>query len=241
MMGMELFLIGLVKVILINIVLSGDNAVVIALACRNLPVEQQKKAIFLGSFGAIALRVILTFVAVWLLNIPFVQVLGGVMLLYIAVKLLKNDGAEEELQSSSHLGQAIKTIILADLVMSLDNVLAVAGAASGNLALIGIGLAISIPLIIWGSQLLMSIMNRFPVIVLLGAGLLGYTAGEMVLSDKLVGHFIENLAPVLHYVLPIVLAVGVVVVGKKLGKKQPGHPTGNDGQDDDEEHQTASA
>ncbi|MFD0681982.1 MULTISPECIES: TerC family protein [unclassified Paenibacillus] len=215
---MDALLVGLLKIILINIVLSGDNAVVIALACRNLPSNQQKKAIFYGSFGAIGLRVILTFLAVWLLQIPFVQVAGGLLLVYIAIKLLKGDG-EESIHSGTTMSEAIKTIIIADLVMSLDNVLAVAGAAEGNLLLIGLGLAISIPLIIWGSQLLMSLMNRFPIIVWLGAGLLGYTAGEMVISDKAAGHFFETFIPAVHYIIPIGLAALVIVLGRLLSRK----------------------
>ena len=214
------FLIGLLKLILLDIVLSGDNAVVIALACRNLPAEQQKKAIFWGSFAAIALRVVLTFVAVWLLKLPFVEIIGGLLLVYIAVKLIKGDEETETLKSGTKMGEAVKTIILADFIMSLDNVLAIAGVSHGNLLLIVIGLAISIPLIIWGSQLLLRLMNRFPVIVLVGAGLLGYTAGEMVLSDKIIGHFIESNFPLAHYVIPIGLAVLVIVFGKLAEKKK---------------------
>ncbi|NEW06312.1 TerC family protein [Paenibacillus sp. SYP-B3998] len=217
---MEWLLLGLLKIIVINIVLSGDNAIVIALACRNLPVDQQKKAIFFGSFGAIALRVILTFVAVWMLQIPFVQVIGGLLLIWIALKLMKNEEQEEKLASSQHLGTAIKTILIADLVMSLDNVLAVAGAANGQMMLIIIGLAISIPLIIWGSKLLMTLMNRFPIIVVLGVGLLGYTSGEMIMSDKAIAARMVSVHPVLHYALPILLAAAVIVVGKLMQKKQ---------------------
>ncbi|WP_442597127.1 TerC family protein [Neobacillus sp. D3-1R] len=212
-------LLGLLQIILINIVLSGDNAVVIALACRNLDVKYQKKAIFFGSFGAIALRIILTFVAVYLLKIPFLNFIGGVLLLWIAIKLLKGED-EEDIKASSNLMGAIKTIIFADLIMSLDNVVAVAGAAHGNMLLIIIGLAISIPLIIWGSQLLMAIMGRFPIIVILGAALLGYTAGEMMLSDKAVGHFLEDISPALHTILPILLAAFVVIVGKFSGNSK---------------------
>ncbi|MCY9667818.1 TerC family protein [Paenibacillus alginolyticus] len=212
--------VGLFKLILINIVLSGDNAIVIALACRNLPSNQQKKAIFWGSIGAIGLRIVLTFIAVWLLEIPFVQIAGGLLLIYIAIKLLKNDGKEEQIQSSSKMGQAIKTIIIADLIMSLDNVLAMAGAARGNFLLIGLGLTISIPLIVWGSQLLMRLMNRFPIIVLLGAGLLGYTAGEMVLNDKTVEKFIESIFQAGHDMIPIGLAILVMFVGKIVSKKK---------------------
>jgi YjbE family integral membrane protein len=213
-------LVGLLKLILINIVLSGDNAVVIALACRNLPAHQQKKAILWGSGGAIGLRIILTVVAVWLLQIPFVQLAGALLLIYIAIKLLKSDDNEEHIKSNSKLGAAIKTIIVADLVMSLDNVLAVAGAANGNLWLIGVGLAISIPLIVWGSQLLMSLMNRFPVIVLIGAGLLGYTAGEMAVTDKAIGAFIDSTFHAGHTIIPIVLALLVIGTGKILSKKK---------------------
>ncbi|WP_201004012.1 TerC family protein [Paenibacillus glycanilyticus] len=209
-------LIDLVKLMVINIVLSGDNAIVIALACRNLPAEQQKKAVFWGSFGAIGLRIVLTVAAVWLLKIPLLQVIGSLMLLYIAVKLLISDGEEEQVRSGNSLKEAIKTIIIADLVMSLDNVLAVAGAANGNILLIGLGLAISVPLIIWASKLLMVIMNRFPIIVWAGAALLGYTAGEMILNDHAVGHHIEEAFPVGHIAIPVTMAVIVLLVGKLM-------------------------
>jgi YjbE family integral membrane protein len=218
------FWVGLFEIILINIVLSGDNAVVIALACRNLDDKYKKKAVFLGSFGAIALRVGLTFVAVYLLQIPYLNLIGGILLLWIAIKLLKGE-EEENIEGSSNLIGAIKTIIIADLVMSLDNVVAVAGAANGNMPLILIGLAISIPLIIWGSQLLMVIMNKFPIIIILGAGLLGYTAGEMILSDRAMHHFFENLNHSFHFIIPLLLAVFVVVVGKfnSFSKKRIQH------------------
>lgn len=222
-MGNE-FWVGLFEIILINIVLSGDNAVVIALACRNLDEKYQKKAVFLGSFGAIALRVGLTFVAVYLLQIPYLNLIGGILLLWIAIKLLKGE-EEEDIEGSSNLMGAIKTIIIADLVMSLDNVVAVAGAANGNMVLILIGLAISIPLIIWGSQILMVIMDKFPIIIILGAGLLGYTAGEMILSDRAIHHFFEDLNQSFHIIIPLLLAVFVVVVGKfsSFSKKRMQH------------------
>lgn len=222
-MGNE-FWVGLFEIILINIVLSGDNAVVIALACRNLDEKYQKKAVFLGSFGAIALRVGLTFVAVYLLQIPYLNLIGGILLLWIAIKLLKGE-EEEDIEGSSNLMGAIKTIIIADLVMSLDNVVAVAGAANGNMVLILIGLAISIPLIIWGSQILMVIMDKFPIIIILGAGLLGYTAGEMILSDRAIHHLFEDLNQSFHIIIPLLLAVFVVVVGKfsSFSKKRMQH------------------
>ncbi|MFD2368956.1 TerC family protein [Brevibacillus sp. GCM10020057] len=213
------FLLSLLQIIIVNLVLSGDNAVVIALACRNLKPDLQKKAVFWGSAGAIVLRIVLTFIAIWLLQIPMVQVVGGLLLIWIAIKLLKGEDEESHISSGSNMIEALKTIIFADLIMSLDNVIAVAGAANGNLLLVIFGLAISIPLIIWGSQLLMKLMNRFPIIVLLGAALLGYTAGEMIVGDKLVGGFIEETLPVLHIVLPVALALVVIAVGNYLKRK----------------------
>lgn len=227
-MDIEWLLLGLLKIIVINIVLSGDNAVVIALACKSLPPEQQKKAVFYGSFGAIVLRLVLTIAAVWLLRIPFVELAGGLLLLWIALKLMQGEEQEENLEASTHLGKAIRTIIIADLVMSLDNVVAVAGAASGNYILIALGLAISIPLIIWGSKLLMVLMNRFPVIVLLGVALLGYTAGEMMLSDSQLDAWVNSLPAFLHTLIPLLLAAAVVIAGNLLKRSRQLH--GNQGE-----------
>jgi len=212
------FFIGLIKIVLINIVLSGDNAVVIALACRRLPTNQQKKAVFWGSLGAVILRVFLTFVAVELLQVPFLKIVGGLLLVYIAINLLKGD-EDTNLKASTTLLGAVRTIIIADLIMSLDNVVAVAGAAGNNILLIIIGLAISIPLIIWGSQLLMKLMDRFPIIVILGAALLGYTAGEMIVGDDVLHRWIEGLGWAAEKGIPIILAVFVVVVGYLMKNK----------------------
>lgn len=212
------FFIGLVKIVVINIILSGDNAVVIALACRKLPTEQQKKAIFWGSFGAIILRVILTFAAVELLQIPFLKIVGGLLLVWIAVNLLKGDD-NTDLKASSTLIGAVRTIIIADLIMSLDNVVAVAGAAGNNILLIIIGLAVSIPLIVWGSQLLMKLMDRFPIIVTLGAALLGYTAGEMLVGDDALHQWAEAAGWIVEKGIPILLAVVVVVIGYTMKSK----------------------
>ncbi|WP_163102390.1 TerC family protein [Peribacillus alkalitolerans] len=209
----QALLLNLLEIILINIVLSGDNAVVIALACRNLPERYKKKAVFFGTLGAVVLRVLLTFVAVYLLTIPFLNFIGGLLLLWIAVNLLKGE-EEEDIKANATLMAAVRTIIIADLIMSLDNVVAVAGVANGNVTLIIIGLLISIPLIIWGSQLLMKIMEKFPIIIILGAGLLGYTAGEMMLKDQVVGHFLESILPGLHHIIPFALAALVIIVGK---------------------------
>ena len=211
------FILNLLEILLINIVLSGDNAVVIALACRNLPDEHRNKAVVFGTLGAVVLRVGLTFVAVYLLTIPFLNFIGGLLLLWIAISLLKGED-DGDIKANSTLAGAIKTIIIADLVMSLDNVVAVAGAANGSILLIILGLVISIPLIIWGSQLLMKIMEKFPIIIIAGAALLGYTAGEMIFKDKAVGHVLEGLNPYLHTIVPILLAILVVVVGKLSGR-----------------------
>ena len=214
------FWLALAQIILINIVLSGDNAVVIALACRSLPHEQQKKAILFGSVGAIVLRVLLTFFAVYLLTLPYLKLLGAALLLWIGIGLLKGEDDEEELEGHSGLMAAIKTIIIADLVMSLDNVIGVAAAAKGNLLLLVLGLVISIPLIIFGSTLILKLMNRFPIIITLGAALLGWVAGEMALSDPSIKAYVEN-NHLLHTLAPAAGAVVVVVVGKWLARRAP--------------------
>lgn len=171
-------------IMLANIVLSGDNAVVIAMAARSLKPEQQGKAIFWGSAAAIIMRIILTLVAIQLLAMPYLKIVGAILLVYIGVDLLSGGGDEEgEGKEIASLGAAIRTILIADLVMSLDNVLAVAAAAKGNVPLLVLGLVVSIPLIIFGSTLLMKIMERFPIIITLGAALLGFLAGEMLLTD----------------------------------------------------------
>ena len=212
------FWVALSQIILINIVLSGDNAVVIALACRSLPPQQQKKAILFGSVGAIVLRVILTFFAVYLLSQPYLKLVGAALLLWIGIGLLKGEDEEEDLGDNAGLWAAVKTIIIADLVMSLDNVIGVAAAAKGSVPLLVIGLVISIPLIIFGSTLILKLMNRFPVIITLGAGLLGWVAGEMTLTDPAIHDFIEK-HHYLHNILPALGAVIVVALGKYLASR----------------------
>ena len=214
------FWIALSQIILINIVLSGDNAVVIAMASRSLAPSQQKKAIVFGSLGAIVLRIILTFFAVYLLTLPYLKLIGAALLLWIGVGLLKGDNEEEKLEGHSNLAGAIKTIVLADLVMSLDNVVGVAAAAKGNVPLLVFGLVISIPLIIFGSTLILKLMDRFPVIITLGAALLGWVAGEMAISDPAVLGWAEQ-RHVLHTLIPALGAAGVVLTGKWLTSRQP--------------------
>jgi YjbE family integral membrane protein len=213
------FWIGLMKIIWINIILSGDNAVVIALAARSLPPDQQKKAVFFGSAAAVVLRIVLTVVAVQLLALPYLQLVGGLLLLYIGVQLLsENDEGEGHAKEHGSLMAAVRTILIADLVMSLDNVIAVAAAAKGNTTLLIIGLAISIPLVIFGSTLMIKLMERFPVIIVLGAALIGWVGGETMVSDvSLKDVLLAN--PWLHYVAAAVGAVVVIGLGKALAAK----------------------
>ena len=207
------FLAALAQIMLVNIVLSGDNAVVIALAARNLPAELQKKAILFGSGGAIVLRIALTVVAVEILKIPFLQGIGGLLLVWIALQLLiEEDDEGEAHHSHSDLKGAIKTILIADVVMSLDNTLAIAGVAKGDWTLLITGLALSIPLIVVGSTLIMKIMDRFPVVVYIGAALIAWTAGEMIDSDPAVLPYLPHAIHGTPY-LPILLTMGVVGYG----------------------------
>ena len=208
------------SIILANILLSGDNAVVIALAARSLPPEQQKKAIFWGSGAAIVMRIVLTILAAELLRFPFLKIVGGLALMYIGVDLL-NEGDDDEGEASGEkagMFAAIRTILVADLVMSLDNVLAVAAAAKGDNALLIAGLAISIPLIIFGSTMLLKVMQRFPIIITLGAALLGFLAGEMLLSDPAVTARLEVPHAVVTAV-SVVCAIAVVLVGRSLARR----------------------
>ena len=213
------FWIGLMKIIWINIILSGDNAVVIALAARSLPPHQQKNAILFGSGAAVVLRIILTVVAVQLLALSYLQIIGGLLLLWIGVQLLsENDEEEEGEVKQASLMSAIRTILIADIVMSLDNVIAVAAAAKGSNTLLILGLAISIPLVIFGSTLMIKLMERFPIIVTLGAGLIGWVGGETIVSDVA----LKDLAttyPWLHYAAAAAGAVFVVMLGRALQRR----------------------
>ena len=213
------FWIGLLKIVWINIILSGDNAVVIALAARSLPPEQQKKAIFWGSGAAVVLRIGLTVVAAKLLELSYLQIIGGVLLLWIGVQLLSEDeDGDGHAKENGSLMVAVRTILIADLVMSLDNVIAVAAAAHGNSTLLILGLAISIPLVIFGSTLMIKLMDRFPVIILLGAALIGWVGGETIVNDvSLKGVLATN--PWLHFVAAAAGAALVVGMGRMLQKR----------------------
>ena len=222
------FWLGLLKIIWINIILSGDNAVVIALAARSLPPAQQKKAVLFGSGAAVVLRIALTVVAVQLLALPYLQIVGGALLLWIGVQLLSEDGDEEgEEKQYGSLLAAIRTILIADLVMSLDNVIAVAAAAKGSTLLLVLGLAISIPLVIFGSTLMIRLMERFPVVVTFGAALIGWVGGETVISDQILAPLVES-AHWLHQAGPVMGAALVLLLGRWLQRRaQPDETPAN--------------
>ncbi|MDB5808213.1 MAG: Integral rane protein TerC [Betaproteobacteria bacterium] len=199
------FWVGLGQIIIVNIVLSGDNAVVIALAARSLPAHQQKQAIIWGSVAAIVMRVILTIVAVEMLKFPYLKLVGALLLFWIAIQLLvPEEGDEDGIKSSGNLWAAIRTILIADLVMSLDNVIGVAAAAKGDNILLMLGLAISIPLIIFGSTIILKLMDRYPVIITGGAALLGWVAGEMLITDPALKDWIDVNMSWMHIHLPVV-------------------------------------
>jgi YjbE family integral membrane protein len=217
---------AIVQIILIDILLGGDNAVVIALACRNLPPKHRKLGIFWGSVAAIALRVVLIFFAVSLLNLPTLKIIGGLLLIWIGVKLIIPPPGEEHhhIQSSDKLWTAVKTIIVADFVMSLDNVIAIAGAAeqadpSHRLGLIVFGLLVSVPFIVFGSQLILRLLDRFPVIILVGGALLGWIAGELLVGDALVDAHLPD-HPAIVYGASALGAVLVLVLGKAIERRQ---------------------
>ena len=218
--GTPAFWVALMQIIGIDIVLSGDNAVVIALATRSLPAQQQKKAIFWGTFGAVAMRIVLVIVAVELLKLPALKLIGAVLLLWIAVQLLlPEDEVHGDIETSANMMVAIRTILVADMVMSLDNVIGIAAVAKGNVPLLIAGLAISIPLVVFTSTFLLRVMERFPVIVTLGAALLGYVAGEMAVTDPLVAAWIDANAAWLHTAMPVAGVFVVVGLGKLLAAR----------------------
>jgi len=225
------------QIIMIDILLGGDNAVVIALACRKLPDAQRTKGIIWGTAGAIVLRVVLIFFALTLLQVPFLKIIGAALLLWIGVKLLVPEDEDEHgsIQASDKLWAAVKTVIVADFVMSLDNVIAIAGAAQGaggdhQMPLVIFGLLVSIPIIVWGSQLVIKLMDRFPMVITLGAMLLGWIAGTMMVSDPALKDWIPTVAgdkpgssavlPALHYGCGVVGALLVLLVGKMLAGRQ---------------------
>jgi YjbE family integral membrane protein len=202
------------SIVIIDLTLAGDNALVIALAVRTLPPRQQFWGRIWGSIGAVGLRLIFITIITYLLKIPFLQVVGGVLLIWIALKLVRQEsGAEEHVKHGTSLWEAVWVIIVADVVMSLDNVLAVAAAAHGDLTLVVFGIALSLPLVVWGSGILARLMNRFPGIIWIGGGILGYVAGEMILKDRLVHEWLGPRADALHLPVAIALAALITALG----------------------------
>jgi YjbE family integral membrane protein len=220
------FWVALGKIVWVNILLSGDNAVVIALAARSLPDDQRNKAIVAGSGAAIVLRVILTIFAVSLLQLPYLKAIGACLLFWIGLQLLVPEDEEEDgVKAHSHLMSAIRTILIADLVMSLDNVIAVAAAAEGGppeskLMLLIIGLGLSIPLIIFGSQLLLNVMERYPIIITLGAALLGFVAGEMLVTDRALAPYFKAFGLDSMHIVEGLCAVAVVLIGQWMARRK---------------------
>ncbi|MCR8957662.1 TerC family protein [Variovorax sp. S2] len=231
------FWVAVGQIIMIDILLGGDNAVVIALACRKLPPAQRTKGILWGTAGAIVLRVILIFFALTLLAIPFLKLVGAALLVWIGVKLLApdHDDAHGNIQGSDKLWAAVKTVIVADLVMSVDNVIAIAGAAQGagqghQMPLVIFGLLVSIPIIVWGSQLVIKLMDRFPIIITIGGMLLGWIAGTMAVSDPALSNtaawtWVPKVpqSDTVRYAAGIAGALLVLVIGKLVAMRRPKH------------------
>lgn len=212
------FLTSLLSIIVIDVVLGGDNAIVIGLAARNLPKEQQKRAIAWGTAGAVGVRLVATFVVVWLLKIPGLLLVGGLLLIRIAYNLLLDKRAERDLPAKQNLKEAIKTIVVADAVMGLDNILAIAGAAKGNYVLVILGLLISVPIIVWGSKIILTFIERYPIIIYFGSGVLAFTAVRMIIDEPLLSSYFEQNT-VLKWILGIVIIGGVLLVGKVRNKE----------------------
>ena len=218
----SLFWIAVLQIIAIDIMLGGDNAVVIALACRKLPPEQRKKGIFWGVVGAIGLRVVMIFFALQLLALPYLKIVGALLLLWIGIKLLLPEHDDEHgnaIEGGTTLLAAIKTVVVADAVMSLDNVIAVAGASHGSMVLVTFGILVSIPIVVWGSKLVLAMMDRFPLVITLGAALLGWIAGGLIIGDPIARPVLPESAA-LHYAASAVGAALVVIVGRWLASRR---------------------
>lgn len=210
------FFSALLSIIVIDLVLAGDNAIVIGLAARNLPKEQQKKAIIWGTVGAIIIRAAATLAVVWLLELPGLHLVGGILLIWIAYKLLVDDQDEHNIEAKGSFAAAVRTIIVADALMGLDNVLGVAGAAHGSFVLVITGLIISVPIMVWGSTLFIKLIDRFPIIVTIGAAILSYTAAKMIVGEPILQEFFENAW--FRYAFEALIVIAVVFIGTKAKK-----------------------
>ncbi|WP_054941771.1 TerC family protein [Paenibacillus ihuae] len=208
------FILPLLNIIFLDLILAGDNAIVIGLAARNLRGDTQKKAILLGTGGAIILRIIATILVVWLLKVPWLLLFGGLLLILIAYKLLTGENNEEagDIQAGGTLWAAVRTIIVADAAMGLDNVIAIAGAANHNITLVIVGLLISVPIVVWGSTLFIKLINRYPWIIYIGSAVLGYTASTMITGEKKLEPFFGQ-HPVLHVLFIVLVIAGILAAG----------------------------
>ncbi|MBA4390189.1 MAG: tellurium resistance protein TerC [Syntrophus sp. (in: bacteria)] len=213
------FIVNLLTIVFVNIILSGDNAIVIAMAVRSLPEKQKKKGILFGTIMAVFLRIALTFFAAQLLNIPLMKFIGGILILWIAVKLfMEDDSGKDANREPVNVWKAITTILMADLIMSVDNVLAVAGASNGSLALLVLGLGTSIPIIIFASSIISKLMERFPVVLFIGAAVLGRVAGEMIAADPYIIKLLGQPGHFTAYGIQILCAAGVLGFGMLLAR-----------------------
>ncbi|MFJ9497621.1 TerC family protein [Brevibacillus centrosporus] len=210
---------ALLAIVVIDLVLAGDNAIVIGMAARNLPAHQQKKAIIWGTVGAIVIRALATMAVVWLLKIPGLMLVGGLILVWISLKLLVQDDSHENMKASGSLGAAVWTIIVADTVMGLDNVIAVAGAAHGDFLMVIIGLVISVPIMVWGSTMILKFMEKYPIVIYIGSAVLAYTAASMVTSEKFLAPFFAAY-PWVKWVFIVAIVVGVLLTGRMKSQKQ---------------------
>ncbi|MFG0213218.1 TerC family protein [Brevibacillus porteri] len=210
---------ALLSIVIIDLVLAGDNALVIGMAARNLPAHQQKQAIIWGTVGAIVIRALATLAVVWLLKIPGLLLVGGLILIWIALKLLVQDNGHENMKASGTLGAAIWTIIVADTVMGLDNVIAVAGAAHGDFLLVVIGLIISVPIMVWGSTLILKLIEKYPIVIYIGSAVLAYTAANMVTSEKFLTPFFAAY-PWVKWLFIVAVVVGVMLIGRMKSQQQ---------------------
>ncbi|WP_226669594.1 TerC family protein [Metabacillus litoralis] len=211
------FLSALLAIVVIDLVLAGDNAILIGLAARNLPKHQQKKVILWGSLGAIIIRIIATLAVVWLLEIPGLHLVGGLLLVVIAYKLLVDDSDHGDVKAGDNFWAAIRTVIIADALMGLDNVLAVAGASHGNMTLVIIGLLISVPVVMWGSTLILKWIDRYPIIVTIGSAVLAWTASKMIVGE----HFLSGLFGnnFVKYGFELLVVAGVILTARYVKAK----------------------
>jgi YjbE family integral membrane protein len=208
---------ALLSIIVIDLVLAGDNAIVIGLAARTLPKDQQKKVILLGTVGAIIIRILATLAVVWLLKIPGLLLIGGVLLIWISYKLLV-DKKDHDVKPSENFWAAIKTIIIADALMGLDNVLAIAGASHGDFSLVVIGLIVSVPIVVWGSTLILKWVDRYPIIITIGSGVLAYTAAKMITNETFFKGFFEDIL-LLKWGFMTIIVASVLILGLKKKRR----------------------